>query len=291
MNIELVGHVDIDHNVSERATYTAAGSPAMFMHRVLRRLPGVQVTLAASYGADYVDYLQAQEVDIYPSAPNIKGNTLVYENTSYPDGSRIQRAYNRKEARPVPLDSQLRSTLSQADLVLFGPILPNISPRYYEQVAEAVKKDALKVLLPQGHYRRFDRRNNVIGREFAEADQVLPNIDLVIVSEQDNPNMLLTAQEWVQRHDLISIVTLGEKGAVAFTASSEVRLPTTPLPEADIVDSVGSGDIFSAGFAYWLRQTGNIEEAGRRANALARECLRYSVHDLDTAITHFLTQG
>ncbi len=291
MKIEILGQVCADRNVTERGELSfSPGSPAMFMHRVLSRFPGTEVSIAASYGAAYVGYLKAQGVDIYPPRPNIKGKTLVYESTSYPDGDRTQRAYHRGEARVVPLDLQLRARLSQADLVFFGPILPNIPPSYYEHVAGVVRRDTIKVLLPQGYFRSFNRANNVIERKFREADQILPYIDLVIVSEQDAEDMLSTAKKWAQRHRLISVVTLEERGAVGFVGSEEIELPTTPLPAEDIVDSVGSGDIFSAGLAYWLRQTGNIEEAGRRANALARKCLLYSVTDLDISITEFLAE-
>ncbi len=113
----------------------------------------------------------------------------------------------------------------------------------------------------------------MIGRDFSEAEKIIPLINIVVVSEQDHPNIFEDAKQWAKDYSVISIVTIGEKGAIAFQGKKEIALPTRPVPESEIIDSVGSGDIFSAGFAYRYRQTHDIKEAGRFANELARQCL------------------
>ena len=79
MKIVIIGQVDIDRNVSENATYTSAGSPAMYIDKIYRQFPDCEVTIVAPYGDDFSLYLN--KVDIYPKKPNTK-KTLVYENVS-----------------------------------------------------------------------------------------------------------------------------------------------------------------------------------------------------------------
>src|SRR4029079_6953279 len=104
---------------------------------------------------------------------------------------------------------------------------------------------------------------------------VIPLVDIVIVSEEDHPDMYELAKKWTEKDKGIVIITQGEEGAVALKEGKEINLPGRPVKVEDIVDSVGSGDIFSAGFAYKYKQTGDIKEAGKFANELARQCLFY----------------
>lgn len=271
-----MGTVCIDKNTSENAQYVSAGSPAMFMSKIFKQFGDCDVSIVASYGPDFVQYLSG--FNIFPSQPNTK-KTLVYENVSKA-GFRTQKSYNRENAFAVELDSLIIESLHQADIVFFAPQQPIYSKAYIESVTANLKTNTLKVLLPQGFYRNFDSENNVLVRDFIEAKKILPLMDVVIVSEQDSPTMLVQAKEWALNMNVIPVVTLGEKGAVAFKGGGEIQLPAIPVPENEIIDSVGSGDIFSASFAYKYKQTGNLEEAGKFANAVARQCLFYKSADI-----------
>ena len=121
--------------------------------------------------------------------------------------------------------------------------MTNLYQGYIQSVTTNLKSGVLKALIPQGFYRNFDSENNVLVRKFIEAKEILPLMDIVIVSEQDSPTMLAQAKEWAQDMNVVSVVTLGEKGAVAFKGGNEILLPTVPLPVNEIVVSVGSADI------------------------------------------------
>jgi sugar/nucleoside kinase (ribokinase family) len=277
MNISILGHVCIDKNTSENASYTAAGSPAMFMDKIFRQLPEAQTVILAPYGNDFLSYKGS--ATLLPRQ-SISDKTLVYENISK-NGTREQKAYNREGATPVPLDTENAKTLATTDILFIAPLLPNYSVTYLQSILAATNPHAIKVLLPQGYYRSFDQDNHVTKRTFEEAEAILPLIDIVIVSEQDQVNMKQEILSWTQKNQhLIAVMTLSEKGAVAFQGDKEIMLPVIPVPEKDIVDSVGSGDIFSAGFAYRYQQTKNIERAGSFANALARQCLFFTPNEI-----------
>jgi len=284
MNICIIATVCIDSNVSENSSYTAAGSPAMFMNKIFKQLDGCNVSIVTSYGPDFVKYLDG--VNVLPSKPNT-AKTMVYENVSKA-GLRTQKSYNRENAFAVELDNSIINALRQADVVFLAPLTPIYSKAYIRSVIANLKPDALKVILPQGFHRNFDSENNVIAREFVEAKEILPLMDIVVVSEQDSPNMLVEAKEWASNMNVIPIVTLGEKGAVAIKGKDEIMLPTIPVPENEVVDSVGSGEIFTAAFVYKYKQTMDLEKAGKFANAVARQCLFYKPADIKIDLSKIL---
>ncbi len=276
MNICIIATVCIDSNVSENSTYTAAGSPAMYMNKIFKQFDDCNVSIITSYGPDFIQYLNG--VNILPSQPNTD-KTMVYENVSKA-GFRTQKSYNRENAFAVDLDSSIVNVLHQTDVIFFAPLKPLYSKEYIQSVIANLKQGALKVILPQGFYRNFDLENNVILREFTEAEDILPLMDIAVVSEQDSPTMQTEAKEWALNMHIISIVTLGEKGAVALRNNEEIALPTVLVPEAEIINSVGSGEIFTAAFVYKYKQTMDLEKAGKFANAVARQCLFYKPADI-----------
>ncbi len=272
-NVAIVGQVCLDRNILEDGSrFVGAGSPAMFINKILSQFPGTRVDILAQHGADYSPYLQ--DVNIHPWQPGVPA-TLVYENDSS-GVQRTQKAHNREHANPVPIDGVSRGILEGSDIIFIAPILPNLSPEYCRQIASSTRgKRSLRVLLPQGYSRGFDTEDNVIPRDFVEAEEIMPLIDVVIVSEEDHPNMKALARHWVESTDLVAIVTLGEKGALSITKNGENIHPTQSVPREQIKDTVGCGDTFSAAFAHAYRQTGDITYSVRFANGVAGQRLRY----------------
>jgi sugar/nucleoside kinase (ribokinase family) len=268
MNVEIVGHVCIDRNTTEHGFFTGAGSPAMFMEPMFRLLSG-RVTIVSSYGADFLPYRRG--VSMYPPEPNI-GETMVYENDTTGE-KRTQKCFHYEEAQPVDLDLQLIEIIKGADVICFAPLAPNYSAAYIRKTLQYKKEGAKVVLLPQGYFRQFDEENNVYVREFEEAEDILPLMDVVIVSDQDHEGMAGIAAEWNRRFGCIVVMTEAEKGARVFDHGAQTEVPTVPVPVRDIVSSVGAGDRFSAGFSYSFSQAGDPLQAARIGNSLARQGL------------------
>jgi len=274
--IKIIGHVCVDRNRSEHATYETAGSPAMFMTKIFNQLPNCNVAIIAPYGPDFIQHLS--HVSIYPPQPNRK-RTLVYENV-ITGNNRTQRALNREYTEPIPIDTDFSTALASADIIFIAPLLPNFSPEYLRRIKETAHWDALKILLPQGYFRRFDKDNTVRFRKFDEADAALDAVDVVVLSDQDYPDTIALATSWTANRNLLAIVTLGDKGAMIIDKTRARIIPTIPVPIEDIVDSVGSGDIFSAGFGYRYAETRDPTEAARFANGLARQCLFFTPENI-----------
>lgn len=274
MIITILGHVCIDNNKSENTSYTAAGSPAMFMARVYKHFPQVKTQIIAPYGTDFLPYTNA--VSIYPKHPQ-GDKTLVYENSSQ-GNLRTQKTRRREYANPIDIDEDLISHIKQSDIIFFAPLTPAYEVQYVKKCFSYAPKTTLKILLPQGYYRDFTEEDEVVQRIFIEADALLPLFDFVIVSEQDHQDMFSIARKWAKVIKVI--MTLGSKGALCMSGTQSHMLEVIPVSVNQIVDSVGSGDIFSASFGYRYFLTKDIYTSLEFANDIARQCLFFKPDDL-----------
>ena len=277
MNVVVIGHICIDRNISENSMYMSSGGPAVFIHKVYNQLPNVFFTAISSYGKDLSQYIK--NMPIYPAFANIN-KSLIYENKSK-KGIRTQKAFNRTSSLPPKIDGKMIKILKKADIIYIAPLLPNFSYSYLKKINKHLKKSALRIILPQGYFRDFDKKNNVIPRGFNEENEILSLVDIVIISEEDEKDMKNKAKKWIDvNNGLICIITLGEKGAMIMDKKQNIIIPTKPVLKENIIDSVGSGDIFSAAFGYKYVKTNNVRKSCRYANNIAYKCLFFASNDI-----------
>lgn len=268
--IVLIGHVCIDHNKSENATYDGWGSSVLYMSQYYQNHTAAAPCVVSSYGPDMLKYLPS--VPLLPAKPN-QPVTLVYENDST-TGKRTQKCHNLAAAVPPELTSEVMARIQEADIIIVAPLLPNYSADYLRRVMAAARPDSLKVLCPQGYFRSVTPEGQVQPRDFAEAANVLPLFDLVMYSEEDYPQAMELARKWQQTADIAVIVTQGQNGATVVHAHHMEHIPTTPIPLADIVDSVGCGDVFAATVTIEYYRTRDLAASIRAAHKTAAAKLK-----------------
>ena len=93
----------------------------------------------------------------------------------------------------------------------------------------------------------------------------------MIVSEEDHRDIIKSARDWSNTTQVI--MTQGDKGAQYFFQDTSFTVPVDKVNLADIIDSVGSGDIFSASFGYKYHLTKDVKKSIKFANNIARQCL------------------
>ncbi|OBF20520.1 ribokinase [Mycobacterium kubicae] len=89
-------------------------------------------------------------------------------------------------------------------------------------------------------------------------DHLVERSDIVKASDEDlrwlkpERDAEHTARTWLASGPAIVVLTLGERGSVAFCAAGEVRVPARPV---SVVDTVGAGDAFLVGLldALWAQ--------------------------------------
>jgi fructokinase len=99
----------------------------------------------------------------------------------------------------------------------------------------------------------------------ARLDDMLARADIVKLSDEDLHWLMgageidTLAQMLRTKGPRIVVITEGAKGARAITAQGVQQLAATPV---QVVDTVGAGDTFNAGFLAGLAQAGALEKAG-----------------------------
>lgn len=91
-------------------------------------------------------------------------------------------------------------------------------------------------------------------------------LDATFDMEGEHESIASFARRWADRFAVeIMCVTSGERGCSILKSG---QLTQVPGFRVDIIDTVGAGDAFAAGFVHGLSQGWNIEQIGRFANAV-----------------------
>jgi sugar/nucleoside kinase (ribokinase family) len=269
-DIIFVGHVCIDHNVVEGTTYVDWGSPAIYMTKYFQTVFAMQPTIISRYGSDFTKYVD--DISLCPKVPDI-ATTLIYENI-VKEGKRTQYCHTDNAELSAPITTDAKVLLKSANILFVTPLMPTYTPQYIMELMANVPDDCLKVLLPQGYLRHIGDNGLVEPREFEEARDILPYFDLVVLSDEDHPQANTRVHEWkhFSPHTQF-VITQNAQGANIIQEDSSIHIPTIPIPEKLIVDSVGCGDIFSAATAYHLHATNDISFAVQQGHEAARKKL------------------
>jgi len=267
MKVVVLGHICIDKNTNGNLTYVGPGGPPFFISRVFKTLKNCSLTIISPYGHDGQKYFR--KLNLYPKKPPAR-KTLIYENF-FLNGKRVQKAYNRQQAQPINLTPQIKKIISQAEIFFLTPLLPNYSISYLQGVKELLKKNCLKILLPQGYFRAFSKENQVYQRNFIEAEAILPFFDFIICSNEDHQKIFSWVKIWTQKTKVI--ITLAENGAFFFCQRKKLFVPTQAVKKEEIINFIGAGDTFTAAFAYKYFLTGKLKKSLVFAHRLARQNL------------------
>jgi fructokinase len=107
----------------------------------------------------------------------------------------------------------------------------------------------------------------------ARIDRLLARADFVKLSDEDMAWLGLSPDAVLARGPRVLCLTEGAKGVTAITASGRV---TVPARTVQVVDTVGAGDTFNAGFLAGLHAAGALAKAAP-AEAVLRDALDLGV--------------
>jgi 1D-myo-inositol 3-kinase len=208
------------------------------------------------------DFLPAIFLHALPSI-----HTTTFAN-HYKDGFRTQYLYARAEQiqlTDVPTDWR------NSPIVLLGPLAQEILPEFVALFPR--RSGAIIAATPQGWLRRWDSDGRVWPTPWQTADQLLPLLDVLILSHddllpfadgnRDAADAILT--QW-STHIPLLVATDGRHGATLFRQGQAQHFPSYLAQE---VDPTGAGDVFAAAFLIHLHKHSDPEQAVDFANCVA----------------------
>lgn len=145
-------------------------------------------------------------------------------------------------------------------IVHIAPVAQEVDPSLISSL-----RSPLIGVTPQGWMRRWKEDGWVESVPWEAAEQLLPHIQVVVLSEADLPQDEGLIDAYAQRV-LILVVTLGERGSRVHSRQGWRWVP--PFP-ARVVDPTGAGDVFAAAFLINFAKTGDAFLAARYASCAA----------------------
>jgi sugar/nucleoside kinase (ribokinase family) len=164
------------------------------------------------------------------------------------------------DLQPDDVPSEWRA----APIVHLGPLAREVDAHFAK-----LFPGALVGVTPQGWMRQWDETHRVRARRWIEARDILPHVDVLVLSEEDLNGDCAEMTEYV-RLTRIAVMTKGSQGCVVFANGMEKHVPGFPTRE---VDPTGAGDVFAGAFLVRLQETRDPYQAARFANAAASFCV------------------
>ena len=233
MKLDIISHCTIDTIDLNNSKYVVPGGPGCYCSLTARSLK-FDVKLHTKFGSDftYTDYLSKQKIMF----ENALSSELTTQFTlELIDSERTLFLKNKCEA--------IDNIILETGNLIISPLFDEISPNVFENI----KKDANFILLdPQGFLRRVDSENKVY---LAQTDLNLSSISAIKVNSDELRSLTNSSNSdgiKILQKKGIEHVILTDKQNISLL--SENKIYSITLPEIELNDTTGIGDIFSAAF-------------------------------------------
>ncbi len=247
----------ITHDLYERRKIIGGASA---YSAILARNFGFASAIATSIGKDF------EELD------SLKGIQLAYQTdestTTFINKPFREREENISEKRVQYVTSvadrikekTIPDEWFDAEIVFVCPVLNELE----EKIIRRFKGSVIGVA-PQGWMRSVGEGGRIEKKKWEKANEVLPEVDFVIVSEED------VFEEDVPKYVELSnifVLTRGRKGAELYWDTGK-RHEHIPAFEREEVDATGAGDVFGAAFLLRYYETKDVHKAAIFASCAA----------------------
>jgi 2-dehydro-3-deoxygluconokinase len=211
-----------------------------------------------------VDTSQVQLIDAYP--------TSLYFKEMFDNGRSKSYYYRQKSPTATMKPDQINeSYLKQTKLLHVSGVFPAVYKTNFDVLLHTVKLAKKHELLVT-----FDPNIRLKLWTSEEARmkllQLIPFVDVVLTGEEEAKILVGTSEptQVFQNFKLLGVHHLilkrGERGAIGFYNGETIYSPAFPLER--VIDPVGAGDGFAAGYLYGLLNKWDIHDSLRFANAI-----------------------
>jgi sugar/nucleoside kinase (ribokinase family) len=244
MDLVAIGHVTFD----ETPSGVRPGGSAYYVALTAQRL-GLEVGVLTSIAPDFPR-------DVFPAGIHI-ANVSTERTSRYrvggSGGSRTLTLLSRAEDIEV---QHIPHDWKSASLGVLCPVAGEVDPALV-----GVFDDASLAVLPQGWMRARGKGGVVIPQPWEDADDVLPMIQLLVLSEEDVPGSEETAVKWFQQVPL-GAITRARRGAILYVNGEPYHVEAD---RANEIDPTGAGDVFATTLFIEYQRVGDAWDAAAAA--------------------------
>jgi 1D-myo-inositol 3-kinase len=257
-DVVLVGHVTRDLETTDPTGSYRIGGTVSFAAVVATRL-GRHATIItrAAPTTDLSELPPEVDLHVLPSPV-----TTTFANVYTPQG-RVQYCYS--QAHPISVED-VPPQLQAPRAVLLGPLVNEIGP----DVASVFADSALVGAVPQGWMRRWDEDGRVFSKPWETSSEILPHLDVLVLSLEDIANDLSRLDPWLEQVPLL-VLTEYHDGSTVYRRLDDGTIEVVKIPPRRAVefDPTGAGDVFATAFMIRLQETDDPVESARFANITA----------------------
>jgi len=258
MKLDVISHCTIDTIEINDSKYVVSGGPACYCSLTARILK-FDVILHTKFGSDFplVNYLTEKKIKIEDSL-SIKPTTQFVINLV--NSERTLFLQNKCE----PISDIILDT----DNVIISPLIDEISIELFEKI----KNNASFVMLdPQGFLRRRNSENRIY---LEQTDLNLSNVSAIKVNTDELKCLTGTSNvdgiKILQKKGIDNVILTDKQN---ITLLSKNRIYSITLPNLELNDTTGIGDIFCAAFCCTILKEKDILWALSFAGGAAQAAL------------------
>lgn len=171
-----------------------------------------------------------------------------------------RRQILRSRAAPLSLED-VPSNWRSARIVHLAPLTDEVDPALGRAFPES-----LVAATPQGWMRTWDTQGVIAPKPWAHADELLPTLGAVVISEEDIHRDRALEAHYASIARLL-VVTRAAAGCTIYQRGQDPF--DTPAPAVPVVDATGAGDVFTGVFLTVLDRTQDVRKAAICACVLA----------------------
>ena len=249
-----IGHVARDEFEGE-PTWRLGGT-ALYAAATAARL-GTRTALVTRVGPKEKPALEERCAQLGIMLHALPSSATTTFGFRYVEGRRFMRLTARaKGIAPADVPAEWR----KARAVVLGSVAHELDRSLFGTTSATST-----VLVAQGYLREWSANGAISPRPWEDADEIVPLVSAVVLSEDDVAGDLSAPRRWARKGRVY--VTLAERGVLVLDRGSETTIAGYRAER--VVDPTGAGDAFAAGLAIALADGRALDECAGFANAVA----------------------
>ena len=259
----LIDMLPRETGAGERAFAPHAGGAVFNTSIALGRL-GIETGFFSGLSTDLfgdilTEALSASRVDSSMAARSTKPTTLAFVTLTNGQASYV--FYDENSAGRMLSVDDLPILTDRVSTMFFGGISLMVEPCAQAYEALLLREHGRRVIMLDPNIRQSFISDEASYR--ARIDRMMAASDLVKVSDEDlawlsgHDDLTRGAREILDKGTKLVCVTEGADGVTGFTTNETVRVPANKV---EVVDTVGAGDTFNAGFMAALSDAGVLSK-------------------------------